>query len=133
MSEIWGKIVTGAELNKARLERRKDYVFDRFHIDTQEAMEQQGWEYVSTYKRGDMVRMRKPKAVGNRFENKVWLMLYAMGYTDMNSDNSFVIQYDQDYPNLTKQIDISPLYRDVVQAPDNTQRIPHRIRRLLRC
>ena len=106
MSETWENIVTGAELKRARLERRKDYVFDKFHVDAQEAMEQQGWEYVSTYKRGDMVRMQRLKPVGDRFENKVWLMLFAMGYTDMNRDNSFVIQYDPDYPNLTKQIDV---------------------------
>ena len=44
MSETWENIVTGSELNKARLKRRKDYVFDKFHVDAQEAMEQQGWE-----------------------------------------------------------------------------------------
>lgn len=105
MSERWENIVTGADLNKAMRERRNDYVSKHFSAGSRDAMEQRGWEYEKPLKSGDL-KMKKLKAVGDRFENKVWLMLYAMGYTDMNRDNSFVIGYDKDFPNLTKQIDV---------------------------
>lgn len=53
------------------------------------SLQNDGWEYVSTYKDERFIRVQKQKPLGERFENKVWLMLYGMGYSKMNRDDKF--------------------------------------------
>lgn len=104
--EYWENIVSGKDLEAACRDRKKDYVFQKQRADALPSLQDDGWEYVSTYKDKRYIRVQKQKPLGERFENKVWQMLYNMGYPKMNKDNKFVISYSKTDPNLTQQIDV---------------------------
>lgn len=107
MAEKWENVVSGNELLGAKRERAKDYILSgRERVELRETLEAEGWEYVSTYKDGKYIKLQKEKSIGEKFENKVWLMFHAMGYPRMNRDSSLVISYDKSNPNLTKQVDV---------------------------
>lgn len=104
--EFWENIVSDNELTAAYRARNKDYVYQRQRADALLSLQNDGWEYVSTYKDERFIRVQKQKPLGERFENKVWLMLYGMGYSKMNRDDKFVISYSKANPDLTQQIDV---------------------------
>lgn len=104
--EFWENIVSDNELTAAYRARNKDYVYQRQRADALPSLQNDGWEYVSTYKDERFIRVQKQKPLGERFENKVWLMLYGMGYSKMNRDDKFVISYSKANPDLTQQIDV---------------------------
>lgn len=104
--EYWENLVSGEELKKAKRERNKEYEYRRERISSLDSLEENGWEYVSTYKDNTFIKVRKRKPVGVRFENKVWLMLEKMGFTSLNRDDKFVISYGKDNRDLTQQVDV---------------------------
>lgn len=106
MSEKWENIVEGEELKRARIERARTYETKKVLKAALQDYEVEGWEPISTYKDGKHVKVRRPKPIGEVFENKVWLMLYSMGFKKMNRDSQFVIQYEKDEPDQTQQIDV---------------------------
>lgn len=106
MSERWENIVEGEELKKARTERGRAYVAKKVASTDLPNYESDGWELISEYKDGRHVKVRKPKPIGELFENKVWLMLYSMGFKRMNRDNHFVIQYEKGDSSQTQQVDV---------------------------
>lgn len=74
--EFWENIVSDNELTAAYRARNKDYVYQRQRADALLSLQNDGWEYVSTYKDERFIRVQKQKPLGERFENKVWLMLW---------------------------------------------------------
>lgn len=106
MSEKWENVVEGEELRKARTERGKTYVTEKIPNAALSDYESNGWELVSAYKDGKHVKVRRSKTIGQLFENKVWMMLYSMGFKRMNRDSQFVIQYEKDDSAQTQQIDV---------------------------
>lgn len=106
MSHWWDKLVSGPDLDKAKRERRRDYVERRERRDAMSSLENEGWTYYSSYKDERFIKVRKDKRFDERFENRVWMLFYSMGYTTMNADNTFDIPYDTHNDGLTKQIDV---------------------------
>lgn len=102
----WDFLVSGAELEKARRERRRSYVEQKVHRSSLEDLEAEGWSLISEYKDQRHIKVRKDKRFDVCFENRVWMLLYSMGYTSMNKDNNFVISYGEKNQELTKQIDV---------------------------
>ena len=102
----WSVLVTGDDLQKAKRERRKEFVDKRERRDALPSLEAEGWSLFSEYKDQRFVKVRKRKPVGERFENRVWMLFYYMGYSKMNADNSFDISYSKKDDTLTKQIDV---------------------------
>lgn len=104
--EYWENIVSENDLKAAYRNRKKDYDSQKQRADALPSLQNDGWEYVSTYKDKRYIRVQKQRPLSERFENKVWQMLYNMGYPKMNKDDKFVISYSKTDPNLTQQIDV---------------------------
>lgn len=102
----WEALASGSELEKAKRNRRKGYIDEKHLRATLSDLEAQGWELQSEYKDQRYVKVRKPKRFDVCFENRVWMMLYSMGYTTMNVDRNFAISYGKKDESLTKQIDV---------------------------
>ena len=102
----WEKLVSGDELKKAKRERKRTYIDERHPVQDRLELEQEGLEYLQTYKSGKEVKMRRQKPFDVRFENRVWLMFADMGFGTMNADDKFVISYGEKNDDLTKQIDV---------------------------
>ena len=104
MNELtdWGEIVSGEDLDAAARERKKA-VLTKTKIlpGDAEILEKEGWRIVKTEKKGKCT-LEKEKPTNDLFENEVWLVLYKMGFTHMNSTNKFRILLDGN----SKQIDV---------------------------
>lgn len=111
--ERWENLVEGEDLKKARLARSKRTTSRRIRDNELPAFESKGWESVSSYKNGD-VKIEKRIPFDEEFENRVWLMLCAMGFKKMNRDNSFNIGYSKSDPGLTKQIDVFAMDEETI-------------------
>lgn len=102
--ERWENLVENDLLMKAKKVRRAEFVQEKIYASALPDAEKDGYSLVSHYADGKHVKVRKQKKISELFENKVWLMLFSMGYTVMNKNSEFVIEYDG--PNHTKQIDV---------------------------
>ena len=102
--EFWENLVEGDLLIKAKKARRVDYVEQKIYKSALENAQADGYELISEYADGKHIKVRKRKTNSELFENRVWLMLYNMGYTTMNKDSQFNIVYEG--KSHTKQIDV---------------------------
>jgi hypothetical protein len=67
--------------------------------------EAEGWIYIKDLKTG--VKMRKSRTHDKLLENRVWCMLYQLGYPVLNSGRRFDIRIaGSDGKPVTKQIDV---------------------------
>ena len=99
------EIVSGKELDSAKRERTKDYVFTTQVEEAQARYESEGWEFDRTLARR-RVKLKKKKPADEIFENRVWTMLYKLGFSHMNRDRSFSVDYSQNGRSSSKQIDV---------------------------
>ena len=99
----WDNIVSGEELDKAAAERKKtEERMSKVKLKDVPAYEAQGWKKSKESNNGKTFSMCKPKSPEDIFENYVWSVFYKMGFTRMNKDNSFKV----DFGGNSKQIDI---------------------------
>jgi DNA sulfur modification protein DndB len=64
-----------------------------------------GWQISKKLKR--QIRLAKPKSIDRHFEDRVWRLLYRMGYADLNKGHKFTIRYKAaDGSFREKQVDI---------------------------
>lgn len=99
------EIVSGKELDSAKRERTKDYVFTTQVEEAQARYESEGWEFDRTLARR-RVKLKKKKPADEIFENRVWTMLYKLGFSHMNRDRLFSVDYSQNGRSSSKQIDV---------------------------
>lgn len=107
------KLVTGTELEAAKRERMKSYEFTTQVVEAQSRYEKEGWEFDKGLK-NDRVKLKKPKPADVQFENRVWMMFYKLGFTTMNRDNNFVIEYEDNGSSSSKQIDVIAIDDEIV-------------------
>lgn len=100
----WDNIVCEKELTSVKNKRKSDYDFSKERKVALSELEDEGWEYVSDYADPKFVKVRKEKAFDEKFENKIWMLMYQMGFTHMNKDRNFHMTHDKD--GHTQQIDI---------------------------
>lgn len=105
-STNWDKIVSGKELAKVKTARSRTFIFDKQRTGALPALQEEGWEFVSTYKDERFVKVRKEKPHSEQFEDKVWGLFAGMNFTDMNADAHFHMSYDYQNPAATQQIDV---------------------------
>lgn len=99
----WDNIVSGEELDKAAAERKKtEERISKVKLKDVPAYEAKGWKKIKEAKNGKTFSMCKPKQPEELFENYVWTVFYKMGFTQMNKDNTFKVDFDGN----SKQIDI---------------------------
>ena len=102
----WDKIVEGNDLRNVKSLRSKQYIVSKERRSALSELQEEGWEHFKDYKDEKWIGVRKEKPYDEVFEDKIWVLLADMGFTHMNSDRNFKMQYDYQNPNITQQIDI---------------------------
>lgn len=102
--EYWENLVEDDLLIKAKKARQTEYIEQKIYKSALEDARADGYELTFEYSDGKYVKVCKKKTNSELFENRVWLMLYSMGYTTMNKDCQFNIVYEG--KRHTKQIDV---------------------------
>lgn len=95
-----GELVQGEALEKVARQRRRQYHEMTVPKSDLDSYVKDGWEEKRPYKTS--VRLRKKKKVHELLEDEVWLLLWNMGFIEMNTDRNFKIQAGP----LMKQIDV---------------------------
>ena len=99
----WEKLVSGEELDAVARIRSKEKVEKKIKISDADEYIEKGWEVVKKQKKQYVVA--HDKKTGDAFEDELWTVFYRMGFTTLNEDSKFYINYS-DSETLTKQIDI---------------------------
>ncbi|WEV63477.1 DGQHR domain-containing protein [Bifidobacterium sp. ESL0732] len=121
--EFWDNLVAGKDLNRVCRQRSNDYQLLKYSVNDRSMMETQGWDWVKDYGDKKHCQMKKRKLDSEIFENRVWMMLYRMGFQSLNRDQSFNIQYDKGEGNQ-QQIDVFALDEEtalVVECKSTTE------------
>lgn len=102
----WENIVSGKELISTKNKRKSIYIEDKQRKVALQELESEGWEYVKDYADPKFVKVRKEKPYDEQFEDRVWFLFYQMGFSYLNKDRNFKMQYDYKNPDFTQQIDV---------------------------
>ena len=88
--------------------RRRNSIWDvraANSIEEEAALIQQGWSLHRRLK--TVVKLQKERSIDERLENKWWVLLYKMGYTEMNAGRQFrVLLKRRNGVDGRKQIDV---------------------------
>jgi DNA sulfur modification protein DndB len=90
---------------RAEYGRRKKYHAEKtIHPKLREEHEGEGWIHVKDLQSG--AKMRKAKSHDELLENRVWCILYQLGYPVMNEGRKFEIEITKGEKPATKQVDV---------------------------
>jgi len=67
------------------------HVLETIRPELRDSYEVDGWELDRVLKRS--VRMRRPKSPDVAFEDRIWTMLAALGFSELNQDRNFALAY----------------------------------------
>lgn len=104
--EFFGPLLTEASKIKREAVRRRK-LFDEQPVNAAEiaAFEADGWQVDRKLKRS--IRMKRPKAIDERLENRFWLFLAHLGYPEINAGRKFTVVIERkDAGQLRKQVDV---------------------------
>ena len=87
----WSDLVDGNELLKAKKYRASNFEERQCHSADVDDPQYAGWETFWESKNGKKVKIRKEKAIGDAFEDKVWMMLFKLGFKVLNKGRRFVL------------------------------------------
>lgn len=82
-------LVDSQQRTREAVKRRKPQDFKSISETEVPDAESEGWEVDRTLTH--KVRMRRPKSVAERLENRFWMLLFKLGYPEMNQGRSFTI------------------------------------------
>lgn len=110
----WGKLVSGDRLKSAATKRKKATITETDLRANAEDREKNGWSIVKTSRggkkskkspSGKKCRYEKKKSHDELFENRVWTLLYQLGFQKLNEDRYFVISTGSN-TGESQQIDV---------------------------
>jgi DGQHR domain-containing protein len=104
--ELFGPLLTEPPKIKREAVRRRNQ-FDEQPVSGSEvaAFEADGWQVDRKLKRS--IRMKRPKAIDERLENRFWMLLARLGYPEINSGRKFTILIERKgAEQLRKQVDV---------------------------
>ena len=110
----WDKLISGKELGATKTLRAKTYHEKKDWKSALSELQNDGWLPYREYKDARFVGVRKLKSFDEQFEDKIWCLLYSLGFKTMNKDRHFVIQYDDDNPSFTQQIDVLAIDEETI-------------------
>ena len=90
----WDKVVSEKELRAAKSFRSKKFIVKKERAIALQELVEEGWVKCKEYKDPKFIGVKKDKPYYEIFEDKVWMMFANMGFTYMNSDRAFEMQYD---------------------------------------
>jgi len=94
-----------SKIKREAVRRRKQ--FDEKSINAEEIpeYEAEGWQVDKRLKRS--IRVKRPKAIDERLENRFWMLLARLGYPQINAGRKFTILIDRKGAEpLRKQVDV---------------------------
>jgi DGQHR domain-containing protein len=99
-------LTEGEPSRRAEYARRKRFFEEKtIHPKLREEHEKEGWIYVEDLKSG--AKMKRAKSHGEVLENRIWCILYQLGYPVLSIGRKFNIEIaDQDGTRVTKQVDV---------------------------
>lgn len=104
--ELFGPLLTEpSKIKREAVRRRK--LFDEQPVNASEitTYESEGWQVDRKLKRS--IRMKRPKAIDERLENRFWLFLARLGYPEINAGRKFTVVIDRKGAEpLRKQVDV---------------------------
>lgn len=100
----WNLLLKRDDLGEAVKRRSKTMLTKTIPIKEFNLAVADGW--VEKKRRKRTVTVEKPKALGDSYEDEVWMAFYKMGFDFMNSTNRFELSYSSSNSSLTKQIDV---------------------------
>lgn len=109
----WENVVSSKDLLSAKNKRKNLYIEDKQRKIALAELEEEGWEFVKDYADPKYVKVRKLKPFDEQFEDKIWLLLYQMGFNELNKDRNFRLEYDYHNPDHTQQIDVFAVDEEV--------------------
>lgn len=107
MSELkqeWDGLVSGKELDSVARKRLSKYEKKTERASISDELVAEGWE-LDRELANKKIRVKKLKQHDELFENRVWELLYKMGFSTMNKDRQFRMRYGQTDGN-EQQIDV---------------------------
>lgn len=105
----WDLLISDEDLDLEFKRRKKEFIEQKVNYKLVEDYKEQGWEEVKRYKNGQVL-IKKPKKIGDAFEDEVWSIFYKMGFKVMNKGNQFKIAYTDEN---SKQIDVIAIDNEV--------------------
>lgn len=102
----WDKIIFEKDLRDAKISRGRKYIMKKERTVALQELVEEGWVKYKDYKDTKFIGVKKDKSHSEIFEDKVWILFANMGFTHMNKDRFFEMQYDYQNPNITQQIDV---------------------------
>ncbi|WP_066506883.1 DGQHR domain-containing protein [Abyssisolibacter fermentans] len=102
----WEKVVSCKELTQVKRKRAKEFIVHKERSIALPVLIEEGWVEYKKYKNDKFIGVKKDKKVDELFEDKIWIMLFNMGFEHMNSDRNFHMSYDHTNENITQQIDV---------------------------
>ena len=104
--EFFGPLLTDpSKIKREAVRRRKQ--FDEKSIVAEQIPEHEadGWQVDRRLKRS--IRVKRPKAIDERLENRFWMLLARLGYPEINSGRKFTMLIDRKGAEpLRKQVDV---------------------------
>jgi DGQHR domain-containing protein len=104
--ELFGPLLTEPSKIKREAVRRRNQ-FEEKAITAPEipAYEAEGWQVDRKLKRS--IRVKRPKEIDERLENRFWMLLARLGYPEINSGRKFKIVIERKGAEpLSKQVDV---------------------------
>ena len=98
-------ITDPALLRREAVKRRKPFDEKSVHPDSIPDHEADGWVVDRKLKR--KTKVRREKVIDERLENRFWMLLFKLGYPEMNGGRSFTVRIERKGAEpLRKQIDV---------------------------
>lgn len=105
-SGVLGPLLTEqTRLNREAVKRRKPYDEQSISAAQLPEFEGKGWQRDRDLKR--LIKVRKEKSRDERLENRFWMLLYRLGYPEINEGRSFSVAIERKGASIIrKQIDV---------------------------
>lgn len=101
---LWPLIDKDADLRKEFRRRNPKFDQRRAKLEEVEALLAEGWQIHKRLRAS--VTLRREKKIDERLENLWWVLLYKMGYAELNAGRKFRIQFVRRDITGEKQIDV---------------------------
>jgi len=104
--EYFGPLLTDpSKIKREAVRRRKPHDEQTVTPEQIPEFEANGWEVDKRLKR--FVRMKRPKSIDERLENRFWLLMAKLGYSEINDGRKFTMVIDRKgAAPLKKQVDV---------------------------
>ena len=97
-------IISGSQLDSVYKNRNTPFFFETVQIGKETPYLDDGWTIHRKNKKS--LRLSKPKPIDQAFEDKIWCLLYKIGFKNISKDRNFRIKLLSENKSPGKQLDI---------------------------